>query len=259
MPRRARLGLARRSRLGDAPLAGLRLAPATALQWRAPDASVRAVTERQILGGGPPLSVTVAGGEEGPVQVVLLHGLTATRHYTVMGSRHLSGRGSAPPPTMRAVTAAPARRPVVPATTPTITWPPTWAAWSTGSPGPACRPPGDLDGRPHRRAVRARSPRADRGPPADHACAPSGIGSRRSQRWDALAAALRGPDPVDAFVRALGSSSCPPSCASRSAPRSGSGSPATSTWRPSPTRCRACRAPRPLRRLRSLPRFRRRP
>lgn len=51
------------------------------------------VSELTITGDGPRLSATRGGPEEGPARVVMLHGLTATRHYTVMGSRHLDRRG----------------------------------------------------------------------------------------------------------------------------------------------------------------------
>ena len=50
------------------------------------------MTELQIQGPGPTLSATRGGPAEGPAQIVMLHGLTATRHYTVMGSRHLDRR-----------------------------------------------------------------------------------------------------------------------------------------------------------------------
>lgn len=55
-------------------------------------ASVR-VSELTIKGPGPTLSATRGGPDDGPARVIGLHGLTATRHYTVMGSRHLDRRG----------------------------------------------------------------------------------------------------------------------------------------------------------------------
>ncbi|MBJ7470860.1 MAG: alpha/beta fold hydrolase [Solirubrobacteraceae bacterium] len=51
------------------------------------------MSELAITGPGPTLSATRGGPEEGAARVVMLHGLTATRHYTVMGSRHLDRRG----------------------------------------------------------------------------------------------------------------------------------------------------------------------
>ncbi|MDO9353381.1 MAG: alpha/beta fold hydrolase [Solirubrobacteraceae bacterium] len=53
------------------------------------------MSEITIQGPGPALSATRGGPDDGPAQVVMLHGLTATRHYTVMGSRHLDRRGIA--------------------------------------------------------------------------------------------------------------------------------------------------------------------
>lgn len=53
------------------------------------------MTELTINGPGPKLSATRGGPSDGPVRVVMLHGLTATRHYTVMGSHHLDRRGVA--------------------------------------------------------------------------------------------------------------------------------------------------------------------
>lgn len=54
------------------------------------------MSELSIEGrGGIRLSATRGGSDEGPARIVMLHGLTATRHYTVMGSRHLDRRGIA--------------------------------------------------------------------------------------------------------------------------------------------------------------------
>ncbi len=53
------------------------------------------MTELSITGAGLRLSGTRGGPDEGPARLVMLHGLTATRHYTVMGSRHLDRRGIA--------------------------------------------------------------------------------------------------------------------------------------------------------------------
>lgn len=59
-------------------------------------ASVPGVSELVFqTAGGPSLSGTRSGGEDGPARLVMLHGLTATRHYTVMGSRHLDRAGIA--------------------------------------------------------------------------------------------------------------------------------------------------------------------
>lgn len=51
--------------------------------------------ELRIPAGDLTLSATRAGGDDGPARIVMLHGLTATRHYTVMGSRHLDRQGLA--------------------------------------------------------------------------------------------------------------------------------------------------------------------
>jgi pimeloyl-ACP methyl ester carboxylesterase len=53
------------------------------------------MTELTITGSGPSISGTRGGPDDGPARIVMLHGLTATRHYTVMGSRHLDRRGIA--------------------------------------------------------------------------------------------------------------------------------------------------------------------
>jgi pimeloyl-ACP methyl ester carboxylesterase len=56
---------------------------------------VRLVSDVRIPSGGLHLSGTRGGAPEGPARLVMLHGLTATRHYTVMGSRHLDRAGIA--------------------------------------------------------------------------------------------------------------------------------------------------------------------
>lgn len=53
------------------------------------------MTELTINGPGPRLAASREGAQDGPARIVMLHGLTATRHYTVMGSRHLDRRGIA--------------------------------------------------------------------------------------------------------------------------------------------------------------------
>lgn len=53
------------------------------------------VSELLIDGPGPTLAGTRDGPAEAPVQAVLMHGLTATRHYTLMGSRYLDRAGIA--------------------------------------------------------------------------------------------------------------------------------------------------------------------
>lgn len=162
-----------------------------------------AVSDLTITTAGPRLSATRGGPDEGPARVVMLHGLTATRHYTVHGSRHLdrrgianvaydarghgvSGRGSGPADYTYAHLAsdlesvidevAGEREPVV------------LLGISMGA----------------HTAVRFA---------IDHPERVAGLvlitpahlpGARAADRsaWDELAAALRGPDPVDAFVRA---------------------------------------------------------
>ncbi len=160
-------------------------------------------TELTITGTGPRLSATRGGPDEGNARVVMLHGLTATRHYTVMGSRHLdrrgivnvaydarghghSGRGRAPADygypqlaeDLGAVIAA-----VCGASEPVVL-----LGISMGA----------------HTAVRYA---------LDHPERVAGLvlitpahlpGPQSADRssWDALAAALRGPDPIEAFVRA---------------------------------------------------------
>lgn len=51
------------------------------------------MSELSINGPGPTLSGTRHGPGDAPVKAVLTHGLTATRHYTLMGSRYLDRAG----------------------------------------------------------------------------------------------------------------------------------------------------------------------
>lgn len=51
------------------------------------------MTELLFDADGLRLSGVRGGPDAGAAQVVMLHGLTATRHYTVMGSRHLDRQG----------------------------------------------------------------------------------------------------------------------------------------------------------------------
>lgn len=163
------------------------------------------MSERQILGDGPALSATLAGGDDGPVQAVLLHGLTATRHYTVMGSRHLERVG------IRT------------------------AAYDARGHGMSGAPTGGLrdytyehlaadlgrvvsetagDARVVLLGISMGAHTAVRYA-LDHPDRIAGLvlitpahlpasGTADRSAWDALAAALRGPDPIEAFVRASG-------------------------------------------------------
>ena len=176
---------------------------------------------------------------------MLLHGLTATRRYVVMGSRSLERSGhrvvaydarghgrSAPAPEPRAYGyELLARRPAWPCST----------RWALRARGARRR----LDGRAHGAALRADAARARRRARADHA-RPSTPTRRATERelarWDALARGLR-EGGVEGFVRGLR-----PRRGARALARDGrdaccaSASPRTSTrWR-SPTRSKPCRA-----------------
>lgn len=168
------------------------------------------MTDHRILGDGPALSTTVAGGTEGPVQAVLLHGLTASRHYTVMGSRHLErvgirtaafdarghGRSGAPMGGPRDYTyahlASDLGRVVqeVAPTTPVVL-----LGISMGA----------------HTAVRFAldSPERVAGLVLITPAHLPESGSADRSAWDALAAALRGSEPIDAFVRASGLDTLP--------------------------------------------------
>ncbi len=168
------------------------------------------MSEITIKGPGPVLSATRGGPDEGPARIVMLHGLTATRHYTVMGSRHLDRRGL--------VNVA-------------------YDARGHGTSGAAAGPSdygypqlsADLE------AVIDTVAGADK--PVvllgismgahtavrfaiDHPTRVSGLvlitpahlpGPQSSDRsaWSRLSAALRGPDPIDAFVEASGLETLP--------------------------------------------------
>lgn len=161
------------------------------------------VTELLIQGPGPTLSGTLHGGPDGAaVQAVLMHGLTATRHYTLMGSRYLE----------RAGIAAFA-----------------YDARGHGRSGPAGGPAdytyaalaSDLDAVLGELGVSAPvvlhgismgahtavryaldHPGRVRGLVLITPAHLPGAEARERSAWEALAAALRGPDPIDAFVEA---------------------------------------------------------
>lgn len=168
------------------------------------------MSDLSIQGPGPVLSATRGGPDEGPARIVMLHGLTATRHYTVMGSRHLDRQGL--------VTVA-------------------YDARGHGQSGAASGPgeygydrlAADLDA-----VVGATTGAGDRVVllgismgahtavryAIDHPDRVSGLvlitpahlpGPQNEDRssWTALAAALRGPDPIDAFVIASGLETLP--------------------------------------------------
>ena len=111
--------------------------------------------------------------------VVGLHGLTATRRYVLMGARTVERSGRRSSSTTRAATALPSPPPT--ATTPTRRWRPTSAASSTRG---RERRGADrrVDGRPHRRALRARAPRARPRAAARHAGLRPGRVPRRGWR-----------------------------------------------------------------------------
>lgn len=168
------------------------------------------MTELSITGDGVELSATRGGPDEGPARVVMLHGLTATRHYTVMGSRHLDRRGL--------VNIA-------------------YDARGHGHSGRAAGPP-EYSYR-HLAADLGAVVEATAGPTdrvvllgismgahtavryaLDHPTRVAGLvlitpahlpGPQVNDRsaWDALAAALRGPDPIEAFVQASGLETLP--------------------------------------------------
>lgn len=161
------------------------------------------VSELTITTDGPRLSATRGGPEEGPARVVMLHGLTATRHYTVHGSRHLDRRGIAS------------------------------VAYDARGHGVSGRAGGPADyGYAQLASDLGSVLDAVAGPTdpvvllgismgahtavrfaIDHPERVSGLvlitpahlpGARSADRsaWDELAAALRGPDPIDGFIRA---------------------------------------------------------
>lgn len=170
-----------------------------------------AVTELQIRTAGPTLSATRGGGDEGPARIVMLHGLTATRHYTVMGSRHLDRAGLANV---------------------------AYDARGHGRSDPAAGGPGaytythlSSDLAAVLDAVAGDAPVVLLGISMGAHTAvrfaleqpervgglvlitpahlPGGIDAGDRSPWDRLAAALRGPDPVDAFVEASGLETLP--------------------------------------------------
>ena len=146
--------------------------------WERPEQSARADQRPRARKGltcrrARRVDVAAAGSRwpaserRGGPAVVLLHGLTATRRYVVMGSRTLErsgrrviaydarGHGRSTPRTRRRLRLrAPRRRSAAPCST---------------RPGVRARGPrGRVDGRAHGRAVRARASRARRGARPDH-------------------------------------------------------------------------------------------
>ena len=200
------------------------------------------VAELTIDAGG----VALAGEEAGEgLPVVLLHGLTATRRYVVMGSKNARARR---PPGGRLRRARPRRAR-------------TRAAPEYGYDALAADLLAVLDDRGIDRAVLAGASmgahtlvRASRSTtrsarPALVVITPAfepGARPRALERWDALARGLR-EGGVDGFVEAYGE---PRRARRRSATRSArccaSACPRTSTPRRSPTRCGRCRARDPF-------------
>lgn len=160
------------------------------------------VSELTITTDGPRLSAT-RGGPDGPARVVMLHGLTATRHYTVMGSRHLdrrdlptvaydarghgvSGRAAGPAEYTYEALASDLSIVVDEVTGPSD--PVVLLGISMGA----------------HTAVRFAIDQPQRVAGLVLITPAHLPGARSADRsaWDELAAALRGPDPIDAFVEA---------------------------------------------------------
>ncbi|MDQ8045488.1 MAG: alpha/beta fold hydrolase [Solirubrobacteraceae bacterium] len=169
------------------------------------------MSELTIHGPGPTISGTRGGPDDGPVRLMMLHGLTATRHYTVMGSRHLDRRGIA-----------------------NVAYDARGHGASGAGDGPSDYTYAALRDDLHA-AVEELNPA---GEPVvllgismgshtavryalDHPERVAGLvlitpahlpGANAGDRsaWDELAAALRGPDPIDAFVRASHLETLPP-------------------------------------------------
>ncbi len=174
-------------------------------------ASVCGVTDLAIdTDDGLRLSGTRSGGDDGPARLVMLHGLTATRHYTVMGSRHLDrvgissvaydarGHGASSPaaggpPSYTYAHLAADLGAVVDATAGDA--PVVLLGISMGA-HTAIR--FALDAPERVAGLVLITP----------AHLPSSGAVDRSP-WDRLAAALRGPDPIDAFVEASGLDTLP--------------------------------------------------
>ena len=160
------------------------------------------VSELLIPGPGPTLSGTRHGPESAPLRAVLMHGLTATRHYTLMGSRYLdraaigsfaydarghgSSQGADGPGAYTYQALADDLRRVLEALE--ITEPVVLHGISMGAHTAvryAIEHPGQVRGLVL--VTPAHLPGAE-------------AGDRRA--WQELAAALRGPDPIDAFIEA---------------------------------------------------------
>ena len=161
------------------------------------------MTELTITGPGPQLSATRGGPDGEPARIVMLHGLTATRHYTVMGSRHLdrrelvsvaydarghghSGRADGPADYTYPQLAADLDAVIQQESGPTQAV--VLLGISMGA----------------HTAVRYALDHPDRvaGLVLITPAFLPGPQSQDRSSWDALAAALRGPDPIEAFVRA---------------------------------------------------------
>ena len=200
---------------------------------------LRAVAEFSVESAG----VTLAGEEAGEgTPVVLLHGLTATRRYVVMGSRSLErsghrvvaydARGHGASSRRRGPRRLRLRRPR--------------RGPARGAGRPRDRPRGArrrLDGRAHRGADRARPPRARGGAGDRHA----GVRPRGGPRRRARSAGTRSPRACAAAAstassRPTATRRCPSSGRRRSTRCCASGSAPTSTPTRWPTRCTRCRA-----------------
>ncbi len=165
--------------------------------------SVGAVTDVRFQTAGPVLSGTRGGPDDGPARVVMLHGLTATRHYTLMGSRHLDraqianiaydarGHGTS------AAAGGPARL---------HTYAHLAADLGAVIDAAAGEHPVVLLGISMGAHTAVRYALDQPGRVAGLVLiTPAhlpGTSSRDHSAWDRLADALRGPDPIDAFVRA---------------------------------------------------------
>jgi 3-oxoadipate enol-lactonase len=171
------------------------------------------VSDLQIdTSDGLSLSATRAGGDDGPARLVMMHGLTATRHYTVMGSRHLDrvgianvaydarGHGQSSPAVggPKAYTYAHLAADLAAVVDATAGSEPVVLLGISMGAHTAIRFALDA---PERVAglvliTPAHLP---------------GAGTADRSPWDRLASALRGPDPIEAFVQASGLDTLPES------------------------------------------------
>lgn len=159
---------------------------------------------------GVVLSGTRSGGEDGPARLVMVHGLTATRHYTVMGSRHLDRAGIA-----NVAYDARGHGQSTPAAggAKAYTYPHLAADLAAVVDATAKAAPVVLLGisMGAHTAIRFAldAPERVAGLVLITPAHLPGAGTADRSPWDRLAAALRGPNPIEAFVEASGLETLP--------------------------------------------------